>query len=370
MDPRWGACVVAFLLAGCAAGEEPRGQTPQEGTAGTTAAGPAPAILRFASGDHEGNLTFEAAFSSLDACFVTCTATAEQSFDLTSIIPEQAPVELAVVIDGTDGAMAADLVLEDASAPRQSVTYQGDQVQLAATLVRGPAGRVSLHLMHFLPLSPSADPVDVRIEARAVVRSDQLLPRIPAQAELRAGDSLAIAGSNVTQALLLGPNGFAQRLAAGAGNLTLPDGAPAGTYTLLLEGGSAVVTGPNTTLTARRTEAVFGDYHPVAAGSPTQWQFEAATVPLQVGVVVRSRDESQSPPWSGPLAARVAAPDGAIVAQGENDCAGPLCYGGGFSFTFVSPFLHESLAAGIYGATAEMETGDSVEAAGFYVTVL
>lgn len=371
MDPRLGACVVSFLLAGCAAGEPGPAQTPQEDGPGPAAQVAAATTMRFGSGDREGNLSFEATFSSLDACFVTCTGTAVQEFDLTPIVPAAAPVELAVVVSGVDAGMAASLVLDEASAARQATTHQGDLIQLAATLVRDADGAVAIELMHILPLSPSPEPVQVTIDARSVVRADQLPPRVPADVRLQGGDSLSFTGPNVTQALLLGPNGYALRSHPDALNLTLPDTAPSGTYTLVVEGGNAVVSGPNTTLSARRTQAVYGEFAPVAMGGDTRIELPLAVTPLRVGIVLRSDEDSASPmPWMGEHTASMTAPDGARVAEGENPCGTPMCQGGGFTFQYDSPFMHGSLTPGTYVATVSMEAGDSVEAAGLYVTVV
>ena len=372
MEPRWGAFALAFLLAGCSSPREDQAGGTPDGAPGVGPAADSPTTLRFASGDYEGTLTLQATFSSLDACFVTCTsAAASQSFDLTSVVPESAPVELAIVIDGTDGGMGALLVYEQASASRESATYQGNQIQMSATVVRDPGGTVAVEILHFLPLTPSPEPVEVTIDVRSVVRADQLLPHIPASVRLTGGDTLAFSGFNVTQAIILGPGGIAVRSQPDDLNLTLPENAPAGTYTVLVEGGSAVVSGPNATMTARRLETVLGPFQPLPMGTEVRWEFTTPAVPLQVGVIVRSQDNGRSPsPFMGTHTAGVTAPDGSVVAQGEDSCDLPYCQGGFFTFSHASPFMDERLVAGTYSVNVMMETGESVETAEFYVAVL
>lgn len=373
MELRSAALVVAVLLSGCAdAG--PRDEAPStdpSARADREDAAVGQTRLRFASGDFEGNLSFTATFSSLDACLRGCTASASQSFDLTSVVPESAPVELAIVVDGTDGGIGALLVYDQAFASGESVTYQGTQIQLSAAVVRDPGGSVNLRLTRILPLTPSPDPFTVDVEVRAVVRPDQLLPRMPASLRLAGGDTLSISGLNVTQALLLQPNGLAMRSTSDELNLTLPGDAASGTYTLLVEGGIATVTGPNATLTARRLETVVGPFQPVTMGAETRWGFAPPAVPVQVGVIVRSQDDATKPnPFMGRHTASVAAPGGAVVVQGENACGLPMCQGGYFTFTYDSPFMDERLGPGTYSASVLMDTGDAVETAGFYVAVL
>lgn len=378
MQHRWTAfgLLVLLALSGCTSSPpEADGPLGAQADAGPDAGprGRGELIsLRFASGDFEATQAFEATFSSLDACLITCTPTATQTIDLTSLVPSAAPVELAIRLDGTDNGMTARLVYDQASASRESSEYQATSMQLAALVVRDTAGMVALQLTHILPLSPSAEPVTVAIEVRAVVRSDQLLPALPAALQLGPGDRLAIAGANVTQAILIGPDGSVQRSDSDSLNLTLPPESPRGLYALLVTGGPATVAGPNTTMTARRLGTVVGDWQPMAMGAEASWEFTPPGVPLQAGVIVRSQDDSTSPmPFVGPYRVSLTGPDGTLLVEGENPgCDTPVCQGGAFWLPHSTAFLDGRLKAGEYRATAFLESGDSVQAAGFYTTIL
>lgn len=374
MNRLWPGLALLVLLAGCsspAAPDATEGADPRPGQV-TSPDGAVLVPLRFASGDFEGILTFEATFSSLDTCFGQCTATAVQTFDLTDIVPAAAPVELAITITGTDGGMAAYLEFADASPVRENTDYQSAQIQVAATVVRDEGGQVSLRVVHAIPTSPSAEPVDLRIEARSVSRAGQLLPGIPARLAMSGGDALAVAGADVARAILFAPDGSAQRSVAGDLNLSLPSDSPPGEYTLVVEGGTATVAGPNTTLAARRLATRSGDWQPLPMGIDVKWAMTADAVPLQAGLMLRSQPTSTRPSsFVGPYGMTLAAPDGTVVTEGRNpDCDVPICQIGYFVYSYSTPFMDPRLQAGPYSAVARVETGDGIEATAFYVTFL
>lgn len=365
------ALVASLLLAGCSA--EGGGETPLT----ATVAGDEPGIpytdtrvpLRFATPDYEGSQSDTASFTIQEQCIMldgSCSG-GERLFDLTPIIPADAPVELLVKVYGAN----ADLEFTDAFAIGEDQEgygeYDGEATTFAPIVVRGASGTVTLHVYNpgGFSVPPEPNP-SAMYQATSVVRSDLLVPGVPATLRLQPGERLNLTSELIEDVLLIAPDGTPTR--DDSAPFELVANGTAGDYTILMRGGEATsVYGPNVTMTARVLAYVEEAPHALSSGGETTWDFPVQGIPVQVGLTFKSGPSPVPFLFGSPtsfvtdFALSVAAPTGAVVVEADNDeFCGPFC-GGGFQFTASSPYLHEQLRPGDY-AVAVTYTGNEAVA--------
>lgn len=364
--------LATLLLAGCTT----KGPSLDDAAAATFDADPSgpgtePAsVVRFASGDSEGSLAGVADFGPGDACAGpgACAGAAVQSFDLTSIIPADAPVELTV---GLPGNAKGELRYQDASPVSSSTESSGQRTDMTAVLSRAAAGTVTLAISHAAFAEPAGG--QVPWTAHAVVRAALLVPGMPASLPLQPGDVLDVTADGVDDAILIAPDGTAVR--DGTRPFLLRADGAAGTYVLLVHGDGAIaVRGPDVTMAARRLALVEGPPHALTSGGATTWTLTEGRRPLAVGLHlgpvpnpgnVVLDDVATSYDYS------VTSPGGAVVVQGQAQCGG-LCgfqVGGTFDYGNGTAFLDERLAAGDYTYSASC-TGNGLQASDWALLVL
>lgn len=350
--------VAALLLSGCASDDPVDDPTPVAQAGGTVPFASVPQDpLRFASGDFEGGLADTATFSITEQCFFDCElAGGEQVFDLSAIVPPQAPVELTVSVFGA----RASMTFEDATAlgagDGDFGDFDGQATVFGIVVTRAEAGKVLLHVYNpgGFGLPPNAAPT-ADWEARSVVRADRLVAGVPAAIELQPGESLNLTGSDVEEALLIAPDGTMTRDQAAPFQVTA--NGTAGTYILLMGGsGSTQVLGPAVPMSAKRMTTVQDEPRALASGSETSWTFTPDGVPLDVGLTLHSAPAPVDP-FGGGFPSMTAfstgwqlsltAPGNVVLIQEDDSFCSPFC-GGGFRYTTSTEFLDERLRPGEY----------------------
>lgn len=362
--------LVALMLAGCASDPAPADDAAPT-TAGSASAAPflaAPEPLRFAAGNYEGNMTGEATFSITDQAIVGVSP-GVVTFDLSDIIPADAPVELVVNVEGA----RADLEFIDASSIGGDNEFNGQGTNFAALVVRGSTGQVLLHIYNpgGFSIPPQTNPT-ASFAAQSVIRPDVVSPYMPVALQLAVGQSVNVTGTDIDEVLILSPTGTFVRDQAEPFEFTAND--TAGTYVVVVSGDDAVrLYGPNTTLVAKRIASLEEEPRPLTSGTATTWTFDAPSRPLLVGV------ELSTIPNAGFFGVgsamtqyelSVTAPGNVGVLQASDTCT-PLCSFGlvGFSFfTFTTDYLDEGLVAGTYDVSVTY-TGNNMQASSWALVI-
>ncbi|MEK6975613.1 MAG: hypothetical protein AABY18_04635 [Candidatus Thermoplasmatota archaeon] len=363
-----------ILLAGCTS-KDPNSDDASAGTS-TDLAGTAPFLapptpLRFASGDFEGNLTGEATFSITEQCFFDCANGGEEVFDLTPIVPADAPVELIVEVDGA----RADLEFVDAFAMGADEDgFTGSGSSFAVIVIRGASGSVFLHVYNpgGFGFPPEPNPT-ASFQAHSVVRADRLVASVPAAIKLQPGQTLNLTDEDVEVGILIAPDGTMERDVTAP--FTLTANGTAGTYVVLMFGGdSTMVTGPDTTLTARRLAFVQDDPKPLTSGSATTWSFTPASRPLQIGLDITAAPTAAGFSVGSTMTqyeVTVTGP-GNVEFISESQSCTPSCgfvlAGNGRTYDFASEFLDERLQSGAYDVSVSY-TGNGMQAATWSVVI-
>lgn len=359
--------LASLTLAGCASQEG--GEAPLTATvAGNDPGAPygvARVPLRFATGDFEGNQTGKADFVIQEQCIMlggSCSG-GEVDFDLTPIVPANAPVELVVKVYGANAA----LEFTDASAVGTDQEgygeYDGQASTFAPIVVRGDAGKVTLRVYNpgGFGIPPEANP-SATYEAHSVVRAGVLVPGVPAALRLEPGDRVNLTSMLIEDVLLIAPDGTPTRVDAAPFELVA--NGTAGEYTILLRGGEATaVYGPNVTLAARRLVEVAEDPRAVPA-SGADWAFSVPGIPVQVGLTLQSGGASPVPFGFGSpgsfttrFVLQAVSPTGATVLdEDDQGMCQPIC--GGFRFSYGSAYLDDQLRAGDYAMHVEADGND------------
>lgn len=366
--------VAAVLLSGCAS-EDPSAMAAaaDDLAAAGTPFLPAPTPLRFASGDYEGTMTGEATFSIAQQCILLGNSCAggEEVFDLTEIVPAEAPVELIVDVHGA----RASLEFVDASfLGEPEGEWDGQATRFANIVVRGEGGKVLLHVYNpgGFEFPPNPAPT-ASFDAASVVRADRLVADVPAALRMTPGQSINLTSEDVEEALFIDPAGAIERRTEGP--FTFTANGTAGDYTILMIGqGSTAITGPATELVARRIAMVQGDPQPLTSGSETTWSFTTDTRPLLVGVEVRSGPTAGTPFPVGSmmtqLEARLTGPGNVVFIDESMQCM-PSCgfFLGGFSWGYGTEYLDERLQAGQYDVSVTY-TGNGMQGAAWYMALV
>lgn len=363
--------VVAVLLAGCASEDPTTDEAPLTEAAPAVALA-APTPLRFASGDYEGALQDTATFTATEQCFFDCELLGgEQVFDLSDIVPAQAPVELTVTVNGARASMS----FEDASAlgaqGGEMGEFDGQATGFGVIVTRGESGKVLLHVYNpggIFSFPPNTAP-SASWEARSVVRADRLVAGVPAAVPLKPGQTLNLTGESVEEAILIAPDGQATRDSTAP--FSLMANGTAGEYIVLMLGqDSTGVTGPEVEMLAKRIVIVREDPQPLASGGANTWSFRPPSRPLLVGLEIESVPLEGTPfPFFSAgstmtqFEATITTPGNAVVLEASEDCQPFVCgfVFGGFSWGFASEYLDERLEAGDYEASVTY-TGNGMQA--------
>lgn len=369
--------VAALLLAGCAS-DPSTDDIPLTEATPVAPFVPPPTPLRFASGDYEGEAAGDATFSITEQCFFDCTALGgEEVFDLSDIVPAQAPVELTVSVAGARASMS----FEDASAfgaeDDAFGEFDGQATNFAVVVTRADAGKVLLHVYNPGSFGFPPDPAPTASwEARSVVRADRLVPGVPATIRMEPGESLDLTGESVEEAVLIAPDGAVTRDATAP--FSLMANGTAGDYTVLMLGqDSTPVYGPNVTMVAKRLVVLEEDPQPLASGGATTWTFTPRSRPLMVGLRIESSPLPGSPvPFftagstMTQFEAAITGPGNAVVAEAAQDCQPFVCgfAFGGFSWGFGSEYLDERLQDGAYEASVSY-TGNGMQAVAWSLVI-
>lgn len=354
--------VVALLVAGCA--DETPTAAP-DAPSGAPAAAPflaKQAPMQFASGAFEDNMTGEATYSITDQAILGVND-GEVIFDLTPIIPAEAPVEMTITLD-------ANANLEFIEATATGDTSFG--TDFAFIVVRAPAGQVLLHVYNpggFFPPNPAPT---ATFNARAVVRPDAVNPGIPVIVKLGGSDVVNVTGEDIDQVLVLDPQGTVQRIEA-APFMVAANGT-AGDYTLLVMGEQPVqLLGPDTTLRAKRLVVLEEAPHALTSGAETTWSVAIEGRPLAAVLVL---EEVPTTPFFGVATAitaydvEVLAPDQTPVIAQDNACQ-PACgmsLLGGLSIWLASEELDPALTAGSYQVSVTY-TGNNLQAYTLFLVI-
>lgn len=343
----------------------------------TTAPAPANANheIHFASGDFEATATFEATFQATDACLPVCVGNAVQDFDLTPLVPPNAPVELTAKLASTGAGTGIFLELQDVD----QLEASGDPGSsgLSALLVRGESGSVTLRVLQFIQFPPQPEPQTARVEVRSTVRAALLVPGIPASLRLTPLDALEVKGDGLRQLAILDPAGVMVRTLVAPFAFTVPADAPAGLFTILVDADETVrVSGPDVTMAARRVQTVAGEPRTLALGEPTTWSFDALGQPLAIGLIVESEPgptgRSSAGNFVAGFTATVTTPGNVQILDIQESCASPGCYIplGTFTYSFRTPLLDERLDPGAYTVSITVDSGNGIQAYETFVTLL
>ena len=373
------ALVAALVLSGCASNDPPTADSLVDGQPGVPGTGTTvvdePVRLRFASGDYEGMAAGEASWGPADVCFPTCPASALKTFDLTAIIPADAPVELTVTIDGTafgtlEGTDAS--VLQQDSGDEDDGTGENDFSNvLSALVVRAESGTVTLTLRSFsFPPDPQGN--SATWEARSAIRADVLVPFVPALLTLSPGQQLNLTSPNVEEAILIAPDGRVERVQSAPFVVTANATGP---HVLLMLGEDvSQVLGPNgTVLRAKRIAHQMGEPHALTTGQEATWSFDAPGIPVYAGIEISTVNNAGFFGVGSTIqsyAATLTSPNNVVVLDESGDCSGPNggCGGfsliGGFSMGFGTDFLDEYLVPGSYTAAVTVQ-GNNLQATEF-----
>lgn len=351
---------LVLLLAGCTdEAASPQDDARPPGPAAPFA--PKPEPMQFASGPYEDNLTGDATYSITDQAIIGVNS-GEVIFDLTPIIPAEAPVEMTITLDAN-----ANVEFIDANA----IGDTGFGTDFAFIVVRAPTGQVLLHVYNpggFFPPNPAPT---ATFTARSVVRADIVNPGIPVAVTLGATDALNVTGEGIEEVVVFGPGGTLQRVEVAP--FTVAANGTAGEYTLLVSGQQPVqLVGPDATLRAKRILAIEESPRALTSGSPTTWTVQMDQRPLQVRVVLEGGDNT---PLFGvgavmtQYALRVVAPNQVPILEASETCPG-VCnfvpFGGGID-VFDSSWLSPHLEAGPYHVEVTY-TGNNMQAyTTFYV---
>lgn len=372
--------VVASLLSGCASddpggdADDPTGVAPGFLTPFSAEATP----LRFTAGDFEGNLTGEATYSITGQCIMIgggCTD-GEEVFDLSEIIPANAPVELTAKVHGAQ----ASLEFVDASAIGVESgalgDFDGQSTNFAALVTRADSGKVLLHVYNpgGFEFPPNPAPT-ATWEAHSVVRADRLVAGIPAGIKLKPGDTLNLTSENVEEALLIAPDGSLTRDQTAP--FTLMANSSAGTYIVMMQGAdSTAVTGPEgATMVAMRLMQMFGDVQALTSGSAATWSFTPESRPLAVGVhltEVPTADQFAVALVMTQYEIKVTAPGGVDLIHVTSTC-NPTCgfslIASGFMYGFSTEYLDERLQPGQYDVSVTY-TGNGMQAQSWALVIV
>ena len=358
--------VALVFLSGCTT-DDPVASTDSLATAAVDAA---PFLvqatpLRFASGDYNGTLHGEATFSIAEQCIILQDGCAggEEIFDLSAIVPAEAPVELVVDVHGA----RASMEFIDASYIGESeAEFQGQGTSFANIVVRGQSGQVLLHVYNpgGFGFPPNPSPT-ASFDANSVVRSDRLVADVPASLRMLPGQTINLTSEDVEEAVFIGPDGSAERLTEAP--FTFTANGTAGDYTILMVGqGSTAVTGPDTELKARRMAMVQSEPEPLASGSSTTWSLATESRPLLVGLWIESVPAPAAGFFSAgstmtQFEASLTGPGNVAFIDETGQCT-PVCGFaiGSFSWGYSSAYLDERLLQGSYDATVTY-TGNGVQ---------
>lgn len=359
--------VALVFLSGCTTDDPAASATDSFATAAVDAA---PFLakatpLRFASGHYNGTLHGEATFSIAEQCILLQDGCGggEEVFDLSSIVPADAPVELVVDVQGA----RASMEFIDASYIGESEgEFQGQGTSFANIVVRGASGQVLLHVYNpgGFGFPPNPAPT-ASFDANSVVRADRLVADVPASLHMRPGQSINLTSEDVEEAVFIAPDGAVERRTAAP--FTFTANGTAGDYTILMVGqGSTAVTGPDTELKARRMTMLQSEPQALASGSATMWSLATEGRPLLVGLWI----ESVPAPAAGffsvgstmtQFEATLTGPGNVVFVDETMQCT-PFCgfAFGGFTWGFSGDYLDERLQQGSYDATVTY-TGNGMQ---------
>lgn len=281
--------LVALALAGCASDPAPAAEP--QASPGDAAAGfrlPVDAAaqprMRFAGEESSQTVAYQDAWPTPDTCFPNACPEQEVRFDLTDQVPAEAPVDLTAAITTRDN-FGAWLEVTDGSVVRLSQDEHG----VAATLVRKPAGEVTLVVFHGSVLSaePGATTVPVTAEVTTVVRPDTVPAFLPMLIDLAVGDQLLAMGPDVEELVVVPPGQDPVHLLDGFG-FNVSASMPAGTYLVMVKGGEGMLHGPNATLRPAYVTWAAGEPHALPSGQDVAWTTSVPGVPIAVGISIFS----------------------------------------------------------------------------------
>ncbi|MEK6975612.1 MAG: hypothetical protein AABY18_04630 [Candidatus Thermoplasmatota archaeon] len=234
--------------------------------------------LAFLAGEFNQTLVYEDSFTVPDTCLQDdCRQVAE--FDLTPQVPADAPVELALSLEGTT-CLDAWVSIEDGGSVRD---VGADNTGLAAHVVRGDTGTVTLYVRNCSLLSGElgATSAPFRAEVRTAVRPTVLPTRVPVSVQLAAGDRLLSMGEDVEELVVYAPGQQPVRIekpfefTAGT----------AGTHVVVALGqGEAMLHGPGIPMTALPILTTTGTPRALQSGQDLSWDVEVPGIPLWITI--------------------------------------------------------------------------------------
>lgn len=375
MRPFWVPLVAVALLAGCteappAAENESASSDPASaeavGQAFGSGASQLPA-LRFTAGDYNSTAVYTGNFPNPNTCIVDYCDEQTLTFDLTTQVPAQAPVDLTVTFDGNN-CISALLHVEDEGVEREihAGELNGD---LAGRLVRSTAGTVTLILrncsMFAGDLGATSNPVTA--EVRTVVRADLLPAYAPVSLEMAPGDRIMAMGSDLEDLVIFPPGGNPIHLLEKF-DFTVEADMPSGRYVVVAVGqGDAMLHGTVGPLTALAVRVENGEPTDVVSGQPLTFEVPTQGVPLYAGLVLRSS------PVAGEAAIMsflgdhevVFALDGTEIARaGQSGCVTTcgMAIVGVNSWSYGIGYLPETLKPGTLQMTLTNTASNSFEA--------
>lgn len=378
MRPTWILLFALALLAGCT--ETPAAtDAPVPETAATPAPGGAKAFLELANGtalpaigfdagDYNSTVTFTGDFPNPNTCTVQDCPEQTLSFDLTPLVPAQAPVDLTVSFDG-DPCIDARLHVEDGETVRDIGDQDSLDSDLALRLVRSPAGTVTLVLRNCSLLAGDlgATSNTVTAEVRTVVRSEVLPMFSPVSLTMAPGDRIQAMGNDLED-LVIVPPGLNPIHLLGDFDFTVAAGMPSGRYVVVALGqGEAMLHGTVGPMRALVVHIALGEPADVVSGQPLSFEVPTQGVPLYAGLVLRSK----------PLAEGIAvmsfmgdhevtfALDGTEISRaGESGCAVScgMAVLGSNSWSYNTGYLPETLKPGTLQVTLTNAAANSFQA--------
>jgi len=387
---RWSVMAVLglLLLSGCAAHKPPAavaGPGAQALADSRAAPDGAPANdtltrMRFAGDTAEATLPVAATYAITDQCnfsFGACPPGATKTFDLTSLVPPNVPVELTASVTG-DAGYTIYLDFKDAEAVRYSSKYNQGTQSIDATLVRATTGTVDLVMVFYGPDYGNPQQTStIQGAVHTVARTSVVPAYMPVAVTLGPGDRINATGDGLEQLALFPPAGAPLRTLVGPYNLTVPAGYPAGTYILVAQAEEAVqLYGPNRTLSARLLEFTQGSTVDIASGADTSFDVTLPGQPLLAGVEMMSKgtvgDASLLPMVTTHTVSLQAPGNVEVLSNAGTDC-GPIPCGlgifGQMGWGYSSEFLDEHLVAGTYHGTIHMQASNNMQAYAWGLTV-
>lgn len=370
------ALAVALLLAGCS------GPSPDSADAGPDVALSLDAsanqtlqerrAMQFVGGHQEASMPLQVTFTQTEMCVFAaelCGASVKH-VDLTPIVPADVPVELTIELTG-DGNYQIQLPTEGVTLVRYSDSYDSGTYRIAAMMVRSSAGTVGLTLHYVMASVGSTDAAVLDGFAQSVSRAEVVPAYLPASAELRPGDTIRASGGGLEELVLFGPDGTAPlRASAAPFNLTVPDGYPVGTYSIVAAADEAVrLLGPDRPLTARQLSFVATAPVDVPANQAVTWEMALDNHPLVAGVVLQSKptvDGMGVVSYPGNMDVALTTAGNVDVIAERMDCvvfvSCPMALLGSTSYGFWSGFLDERLVPGSYTGKVLMDGGRELQA--------